>query len=192
MSPAAKTNREPVIQDMSAASALRDESAALFLRGMERIAEVQKQFVDTAVQHNKEVLEMVKKGAAKVPGAPKMPMLEIAQGALNRYADIQKTAVDFLIEQNRIWTDAFNDRTGAVKTSGDSATRAMKQAMESSFAVQKRALEHTATQTKAVVDAARNQFGFSGAQADAMTDTFRRGVDTIVEAQKELLNMAIH
>lgn len=192
MSPAAKTNRESVMDDVTEKAGFRDETATLFLRGVERVAEVQKQFIDLAVQHNKEMVEILKKAAAKMPGAPRIPMLDLAQGAVNRYADIQKSAVDFIVDQNRIWTDAFKDRTGTVKKTGESATHAVKQAMESSFAVQKKALEHTAAHTKAVVDAARNQFGFSGTQADAMTDTFRRGVDTIVEAQKELLNIVTH
>lgn len=191
MSPA-KSNRESVMDDSSEKTAIRDEFAALFLRGVERIGEVQKQFIDIAVQHNKETVEAMKKAVARVPSAPRLPMLDLVYGAVNRYADIEKSAVDFVVEQNRIWTDSFKDRTGTVKKSGDSATRAVKQVMESSFAVQKKALEHTAAHTKAVVEAARDQFGLSGTQADAMTDTFRRGVDTLVEAQKELLNIAIH
>jgi hypothetical protein len=192
MSPAAKNNRESVMDEVQENSGLRDDTANLFFRGVERIAEVQKQFIDLAVQHNKEMLEVLKKAAGTMPGAPRIPMLDLAYGAVNRYADIQKSAVDFFVDQNRIWTDAYKDRTGTVKKTGESATRAVKQAMESSIAVQKKALEHTAAHTKAVVDAARNQFGFSGTQADVMTDTFRRGVDTIVEAQKELLNIVTH
>lgn len=191
MSPA-KTTRDPVMEETTEQGEIRHETANMVLRGVERIAEVQKQFIDLAVQHNKEMVEVLKKATAKVPGAPRIPMMDLAQGAVSRYADIQKSAIDFVVEQNRIWTDVFKDRTGTVKRSGESATNAMKQAMESSFAVQKKALEHTAAQTKAVVDVARDQFGLSGTQADAMTDTFRRGVDTIVEAQKELLNIVIH
>ena len=192
MSPTAKTIREPVMEETPVKSELRDDTAGLFLRGVERIAEAQKQFVDLAVQHNKEMMGVVKKAAAKIPGAPQVPMLDLAHDAVNRYADIQKSAVDFIVEQNRIWMDVWMDRTGTVKKSGEAATNAVKQAMESSFSVHKKALEHTAAQTKAVMDAARDQFGMPGNQADAMTDTFRRGMDTIVEAQKELINLVIH
>lgn len=192
MSPTAKTIREPVMEETPVKSELRDDTAGLFLRGVERIAEAQKKFVDLAVQHNKEMMGVVKKAAAKIPGAPQVPMLDLAHDAVNRYADIQKSAVDFIVEQNRIWMDVWMDRTGTVKKSGEAATNAVKQAMESSFSVHKKALEHTAAQTKAVMDAARDQFGMPGNQADAMTDTFRRGMDTIVEAQKELINLVIH
>jgi hypothetical protein len=190
MSPAAKTTREP--EQIPFVPEIRDEAAAMFLRGVERIAEVEKQLLDTAAQHNKEMLEVTKKAAAKIPGMPRLSMLDLVYGAMNRYVDVQKSVVDLMVEQNRIWTEAFTDRTGTVKKSGESATRAVKQAMESSFAVQKKALEHTAAHTKAVMDAARDQFGVSGTQTDVMTDTFRRGVDTIVEAQKEFLNMVVH
>ena len=133
--------------------------------------------------------DLLKKAAARLPGAPRIPMFDLAYGAVSRLADVQKAAVDFLVDQNRIWMDAYKDRTGSARKTGESASHAVKQVIESSFAVQKKALEHTAAHTKAVVDAARNQFGISGTQADAMTDSFRRGVDTIVEAQKELLHI---
>lgn len=189
MAPAARTNREAAMDEMSEKSDVRNETASFYLRGVERLAEVEKEYIDLAVQQNKEMGELLKKAAAKLPGGPRIPMLDLAYSAVNRYADVQKAAVDFFVDQNRIWMDAYKDRTGTAKKTGESASHAVKQVMESSFAVQKKALEHTAAHTKAVVDAARNQFGISGTQADAMTDSFRRGVDTIVEAQKELLHI---
>ncbi len=192
MSPVTKPNRESVAEEIQDASAFRDDVTALFLRGVERMAEVQKQWIDVAVQQNAEMLDLLKKAAEKVPGAPRLAMLDVANGAVKRYADTQKAAVEFALEQSRIWTDTFKDRTSTVSKSTESTANVAKQAMERSFAVQKRALEHTAAQTKAVMDAAKRQFGFTGTQADAMTDTFRRGVDTIVEAQKELLDIVTH
>jgi len=192
MSPAGKPNREAAMDEMMDKADFRNETAAVFFHGVERIAEVEKQFIDLALEHNKEMGELLKKAAATLPGSPRIPMFDLAYSAFNRYADVQKAAVDFIVDQNRIWLDVFKDRPGTAKKAGESASHAVKQAMESSFAVQKKALEHTAAHTKAVVDATRNQFGISGTQADAMTDSFRRGVDTIVEAPKELLNIVTH
>jgi len=192
MSAAAKMNREPIPPDAAEKVEIRDDFGALFLRGLERIAEVQKQCLDLAVQHNTEWMATFKKAGEKVPTAPRLPFLEVAQGAMNRYADIQKSAIDLFVEESRIWTDAFRDRTTTVKKAVDSTTNVAKQTMERSFAVQKKAFEHGAAQTKAYVEAANHQFGLTGAQADAMTDNFQRGVDTIVEAQKELLDLVTH
>ena len=189
MAAGTRTSREPATEDINEKADIRNETAAFYLRGVERVADVQKEFIDLAVQQNKEMGDLLKKAAARLPGAPRIPMFDLAYGAVSRLADVQKAAVDFLVDQNRIWMDAYKDRTGSARKTGESASHAVKQVIESSFAVQKKALEHTAAHTKAVVDAARNQFGISGTQADAMTDSFRRGVDTIVEAQKELLHI---
>ena len=192
MTAAAKLNREPAVEEPQDVPVFRDDMTALFFRGMERIAEAQKQWIDIAVQQNTEAIEIVKKATAKVPGVPRLPMLDVASGAVSRYADTQKAAIDFVVEQSRVWTDMFKERTSTVKTSAESTTNAAKQTLERSFAVQKKALEHTAAQTKAVVDATRRQFGLTGTQADALADTFQRGVDTVVDAQKELLDLVTH
>lgn len=190
--PAPKINREPGPEETAEKAVVRDEIAALFLHGMARYAEVQKQYVDLAVQQNKEMFEVWKKTAEKTPGVPRLPLLDVAMGAFNRYADIQKSAIDFAVEQSKVWTETLKDRTSTANKSAEATSNVAKQTMESSFAVQKKAFEHTAAQTKAVVDAARQQFGFKGPQADAMTDTFQRGMDTIIEAQKELLEIVTH
>ena len=192
MSAAPKMNRETVREDGAEKPVVREDIAGVFLRGMERLAEAQKQCIDLAVQQNADVVDHLKKTAEKMPVAAGIPMLDLFVGAATRYADTQKAAIDFFVEQSRIWTDTLKDRTSEVKKTTESTTSAAKQTMEKSFAVQKKALEHTAAQTKAVVDAAKRQLGFTGTQADAMTDTFQRGMDTIVEAQKELLDLVTH
>jgi len=192
MSPTPRIIREAVGENTADTVEIQDNYAAIFLRGVERIAEFQKHAIDFAVQQNTELVDIWKKATEKVPGGPRLPMLDLASGAVSRYADTQKAAIDFVVEQSHVWTDAFKDRASTLKKSNDSTVNVAKQTMERSFAVHKKALEHTAAQTKAMVDAAKHQFGFTGTQADAMTDTFQKGVDTIVEAQKELLDLVTH
>jgi hypothetical protein len=187
MSPTPKVNREPVVEEAGSKPEIRDSFASLFLRGIERMAELQKQAIDFAMQQNTEMVDVLKKVAERTPGAPRLPLLDLATGAVTRYADTQKAAIDLVVEQSQVWTDTFKDRAQVDKKATETATNVAKQTMERSFAVQKKVLENAAAQTKAVVDVAKNQFGFNGAHADAMTDTFQKGVDTIVEAQKELL-----
>ena len=192
MTPTPKVNREPIVEDAAEKAEYRDYFTVLFLHGVERMAEFQKQSIDLAVQQNTEFVEIVKKAAEKMPGGSRLPLLDLATGAVTRYADTQKSAIDFVVEQTQAWTDAFKDGAGMAKKSTEAATNVAKQTIERSLAVQKKALENSAAQTKAVVDIAKHQFGFSGAQADAMTESFQRGVDTIVEAQKELLDIVTH
>lgn len=192
MTAAAKLNRDPATENDGTKPNLRNETTALFLHGMERMAEVQKQFLDMAMQHTEETVAILKKASEKIPGMPRNPMLEVTSAAVSRYADTQKAAIDFMVEQSRVWTDMFTDRTSAASRSAESTTNAAKQTLQRSFAVQKKALEHTAAQTKAMVDATRRQFGLTGTQADSLSDTFQRGIDTVVDAQKELLDLVTH
>jgi hypothetical protein len=192
MTAAAKINRDAVVEEAGDNWSVRDDTAALFLHGMERMAEAQKHWIDLALQQTSESVEIARKAADKLPGVPRLPMLEVVNGAVKGYADTQKAAIDFFVEQGRAWTDMFKDRATTVKRSTESTTNIAKQTMERSFAVQKKALEHTAAQTKAVVDATRRHFGLTGTQADVLTDTFQRGVDTVVDAQKELLDIVTH
>jgi len=192
MSPAARVSREQVVDNAAEKAEFRENMSAIFLHGIARIGEIQKQYIDLAMQQNAEIVDIMKKTADNMPGAPRLPMLDLATGAVSRFAETQKSVIDYFVEQSQMWTDALKDRAGAGKSTADSITNAAKQAVERSFAVQKKALENTAAQTKAVVDAAKHQFGFTGKQAEAMTDTFQRGLDTIVETQKELLDLVIH
>jgi hypothetical protein len=170
----------------------RNQGVDLFLHGMERIAEMQKQWIDIALQHNAETIEFCKKASSKVPGLPRLPVLDLASGAMKGYADTQKATIDFAVEQGRVWSNSLKDRAATVRKSTESTTNVAKETIERSFQVQKKALEHTAAQTKALVDATRRQFGITGSQADALAETFERSVDTVVDAQKELLDLVTH
>jgi glutamyl/glutaminyl-tRNA synthetase len=189
---ASKMDREPAVEKGPEKTGVRDETAALLLRGVERLAEIQKQYLDIAVQHNAEVVEVAQKAAEKLPGKPFFPMLDLTNSAVNRTAEIQKTTIDFFVEQTRVWTNLFKDRNSTAKESAESTANVAKQALEQSFAVQKKTMENTAAQAKAWVDATRREFGLTGAQAEALTDTFQRGVESVVEAQKEVLDLVTH
>src|SRR5579871_5377675 len=120
MPAAAKTNREPVVGEAHENTVLVDDTTALFLHGMERIAEAQKQWVDLATQHTAETVEIVKKAADKVPGMPRLSMLEVANGAVKGYADAQKAAIDFVVEQGHVWTNMLKDRATTIRKSTES------------------------------------------------------------------------
>ena len=192
MTPAAKMHREPIMEERQDDTEFRNQAVDLFLHGMERIAEMQKQWIDVALQHNAETIEFFKKASSKVPGLPRLPVLDLASGAMKGYADTQKATIDFAVEQGRVWSNSLKDRAATVRKSTESTTNVAKETMERSFQVQKKALEHTAAQTKALVDATRRQFGITGSQADALAETFERSVDTVVDAQKELLDLVTH
>ena len=66
----------------------------------------------------------------------------------------------------------------------------MQQTVEHSVAAQKKALDNSAAQTKAAFETAKQQFGLAGTPAEAAAESFQRGVDSLIETQKELLDIA--
>jgi hypothetical protein len=84
------------------------------------------------------------------------------------------------------------ERVTEAGKANESASAYVQQAVERAVGVQKKALDHTAAHTKAVFDAFRSQFGIAGTPADAAVDSFHKGIDTVIDAQKELLDIAVH
>ena len=66
----------------------------------------------------------------------------------------------------------------------------MQQTVEQSVEAQKKALDYSVAQTKAAFQTAKKQFGLTGTPAEAAADSFQRGVDSMIETQKELLDIA--
>jgi len=189
MSPTPKPGRETVMEEPHEAVDVRNTFVALFVRGVDRLAEIQKHTIDIAVQQNTDLVDAYKKLGQKIPGAARLPMLEVANAAFDRFAEAQKNAIELAVEQSHAWIDAYKDRASVTNKATETAVNLTSQAMERSVAAQKKVLENAAVQTKAAVEAARQQMGFTGAPVEAAVSSFHRGMDTFVEAQKEMLDL---
>lgn len=194
MSPIPKpAGRETVMEEPrevgKEAAEVRDTFVTLFSHGVDRLADVQKRAIDLAVQQNAEIIDIYKKFGMKVPGTARVPLLEVASTVFERYAETQKHAIDVAVEQSHAWMNALKERTTAVNKAAESAVNLTNQVVERSIAAQKKVVENTVAQTKAAMEATRHQMGFTGEQADAVANSFQRGVDSFVEAQKEMLDL---
>jgi hypothetical protein len=179
---------------VSAAAAEKTEVvetiATLYTNGVERLAEVQKMGIDLAVKHNAELLDAWKKIAQAFPAAPGMAMLDLASNAFDRYATTQKGAIDLVLEQSHALASLVKERAASTASATAGAGAIVRQTVEKAVAAQKSALDHSVAQTKVAFETAKQQFGMSGTPAEAGAESFQRGVGGLVEAQKELLDMA--
>jgi len=192
MSPTPRAPRETAAQEAAEKKGFGEHFSALFLAGVERMAEVEKRGIDLAVAQNAEVADAWKKMAQKTPWAPGLFLVDLANNAWERYADTRKTAIDAMVEQSRALADMTRERAVETGKANESVSAYVQQTVERTVGMQKKALDHAAAQTKAVFDAFRRQWGFDGAPADAAAESFHRGVDTVIDAQKELLDIAVH
>jgi hypothetical protein len=193
MSPMPKAGRETVMAEpheaAHEAAEVSNNFVTLFTRGIDRIAEIQKRTIDIAMQQNAEMIDTYKKLVQKIPGTQRLPMLDVATTVFERFADTQKHAIDLAVEQSHAMVDAVKDRATVANKATETAVHLGNQAVERSVAAQKKVVETTVAQTKAVLEATRQQMGVAGFPADSAVSSFQRGVDTFVEAQKEMLDL---
>jgi len=159
----------------------------LYTNGVERLAEVQKKSIDLAAQQNAELINTWKKFTEVAPGGPGFFMLDLTSNAFDRFAETQKGVIDLVVEQSHALANLAKERTA--KTN-EGAASFVQEMVERSVTTQKKALDSSAAQSKAAFETAKKQFGLKGTPAEAAADSFQRGVDTLVETQKEILDIA--
>lgn len=160
--------------------------ARIYATGIERLAEVQKRSVDLAIEHNAEMVDAWKRQAA---GAPGLFMVDLATTAFDRCAETHKAMINLVVEQTHTLTGLVKERKlKAGKVIEDNAARA-QEAIDQSVAAQKTVLDYTTKHTKAAFETAKKQFGYAGTPAGAAADSLQHGIEVVVDAQKELLDV---
>jgi hypothetical protein len=190
MSAAARIPREPVAPETPEKNEFAESMTKLFTSGVGRLAEVQKKTLDIATQQNAEAVDFWKKTVKKMPGAPGLFLFELAGSGFERYVEIQKGLVDLMAEQSRAVAEWMKERTTVTNKVGEVAVKFAQQTVERTVATHKKNIDHAAAQTNAVFDTARKQFGLEGSPVESATDSIQRGVNAMMEAQKDLLEVA--
>ncbi len=181
--------REPVATEKDKVD-WAESFTRLFVTGVGRIADVQKKSIDIAVQQNAELLDLWKKAIQKIPGAPGLFLAELQGSGFERYAEMNKAAIDLAVEQSKAYSDLARERVATATRANEEVDSFAKKSMERVVAMQKKVLDQSAAQAKAVVESTNKQFG-EDSPMDAAADSMQRGVNAMVDAQKELLDMAV-
>jgi len=163
--------------------------AELYSSGIQRLATIQKQGLEIALQQNAEIVGMWKKHAngSLVNSGPFL--FDLAATMFERFAETQKGAIDLVVEQSNAFADAVKERKGKAAKAGEEGIAIAKEAVEQSVAAQKTALDYSAKQAKAAFKSAKQQFGYAGTPAEAAADSLERGMEVAIEAQKDILDV---
>jgi len=163
--------------------------ATLFSNGLERAVEVSKKTLDLAAQHNAEVLENCKKAIKLTPSTPGAMFFDLAGQAFESYVEMQKGMMDLLLEQSAVLLETNDEREAAVGRVTARMEHAVEQSVDRAIAANKMVLDFASRQNKAVNEAIK-QVGFAGTPAALAVDSIHRGVDSVIETQKEILEIA--
>jgi hypothetical protein len=163
-----------------------ETAVRVYTTGVERLAEAQKKAIDVAIEHNAEMIGTWKKQAAAAPG---LFMLDLVTTAFDRLAETHKGMIDLMVEQTHTLANVAKERKLKVGKVVDESVARAQEAIDQSVVAQKTVLDFSSRQTKAAFETAKKQFGYAGTPAGAAADSMQRGLEVVVDAQKELLDV---
>jgi len=123
------------------------EFASLFIKGVERAAELQKKSLDDAARQNSETIAAYKKGPQAIPSAP--AVYDLAGQAFAGYIETQKSVIDHMVKQAAALVESVKDNGDSAQKVAAEFTRTIQQSIERAVEVQKKALDLAAQEAKA-------------------------------------------
>jgi hypothetical protein len=163
-----------------------DVFAPFYVSTVSRVAELQKSSLDAVAEQTTEFVAAWKKAASYFPVPTPTFFFDIFGQAVQTAVDTQKSAIDLAVEQTEAVAQITKQRANAYADIAETATEAFKTTVSRSVEAQKKVLEFAAEQNKAVWQAAKKQVG--DGPAGIIADTFERGTQTMIEAQKSILD----
>lgn len=160
----------------------------LYTKGIERLAGLQKQGLEVAVQQNADLVGILKKNANGSGVASGYFMFDLVGTMFERYVETQKSAIDLVVEQTHAFANAVKVREVKARKASEEGVTLAREAIDQSVEAQKTVLDYSAKQARAAFDAVKKQFGYAGTPTEAAVDSVQRGVEVAIEAQKDMLD----
>ena len=123
------------------------EFASLFIKGVERAAELQKKSLDDAARQNAEAIAAYKKGPQSMPSAP--AVYDLAGQAFEGYIEAQKSVIDHIVKQTASLVESAKDSGNSAQKVAADLTKTIQQSIERAVEVQKKALDLVTREAKA-------------------------------------------
>jgi hypothetical protein len=158
----------------------------LYTKNVERLAELQKQSLDTAAEQNAELIAACKKAFPFIPDTPGLFLFDLVGQSFNRFVETQKGAIDLAVQQSHVVAGIAKERGASATKVAEGVTELFKQSVEYSVATQKKALDYYSDQHKAACETAKKQFHIPSNPA---ADAFQSGIDTLIQTQKTMLDL---
>jgi hypothetical protein len=140
--------------------------------GFEELTELRRQSLDVVAQQNGQLVSVWNKG------------IELAVEAFQQSVQAQKDILEVAAERNRVMTRLATEQTESFTKVAVGVTAAVDTLANYARSAQKQVVDFAATQNTAAYAAAMQQFESSG---QAAAETFKRGVDTLIETQRSVL-----
>jgi len=157
----------------------------VYLDTVTRVAELQKNSLDLVAEQTNAWIGAWKKAFSALPVSTPTFFFDLAGQAVQTAIETQKSAIDLVVEQSEAVAEIAQERARAYSKIAGTASSAFQATITRSVEAQKKALEFAAEQTKSVCEATKKQMG--DGPAAVIVDTIEKGANTLIEAQKSLL-----
>jgi hypothetical protein len=129
------------------------EFANLFIKGVERAAELQKKSLDAAAQQNAEAIAVYKKGSQSVPSTA--GVYDLAAQAFEGFIETQKSVIDQMVIQTTALVESAKDSGNSAQKVASDFTKTVQASIQRAVEVQKKALDLVTQEAKAPAAAKR-------------------------------------
>lgn len=163
-----------------------DAVTPLYLNSITRVAEFQKNALDLVAEGTAEWIGAWKKAFSYFPVSAPTFFFDVAGQAVQTVVETQKGMIDLAIEQTEAVTEIAKERANAYSKIAQTATAAFQTTVSRSVEAQKRVLDFATENNKAVFAATKKQVG--NGPATVLVDTFERSADTLIKAQRSILD----
>jgi hypothetical protein len=178
-----KSSKKTTPPAVTAASAVFETFTPVYVQSVERVAELQKTYLDAAAEQTSEWFTACKKTMGIFPLPGPAFFFDFAGQAFQTWIETQKSAIDLVVEQNQAVVEITKERAETYSKITEGLTVAFQSTVAQSVEAQKKVLDFAGGQTKAIFAVAKKVAG----PAAGIVDTFEGGVNTVIETQKSFL-----
>lgn len=186
-----KTHNETAQPLRTEAIGATETLATLYTDAVERLAEAQKKSIDLIKQQGVESAKTASRATRSFVGDQELFPVDLSLQFFERVADAEKVAIDLFVQQTRVFSGMATDRTAMMIKSAETAMGLAQQAVERVVEFQKKPCEYTSEQARDAFARTKQALETPDTSGEATARSFKRGMDVLVETQKELLDIAI-
>jgi len=176
--------------DAHAAEIFPSAFATMVHKGVERLADLQKTTLDLLNQQTIDFDNFYRQAFRGMPMLPGMMFMDLAEQAMGRMVEAEKNIIDIAVKQSAQAVELAKHRTDMASKTADAMKDLFAQSTERAVAVHRIVLDLAAEQNKMVAETVKRQAGVAGTPVARAAETIERGVDTMIETQKEILEAA--
>ena len=175
------------VKEFHPAREVAETLTPVYLKGVQRVADVQKKSLDVAAEQASDWIAVYKKAFSYLPVAAPAFCFDLAEQVVENVVDTQKNVIDLFVEQSEAVVSTVNEQAEAYNKVAEGVAAAVQASVVRSVEAQQKALSFAAEQSSTFYKNAKNQFGVE--PVAAVVDTVERGTKAILEAQKSLIEV---